>query len=415
MTRIRAFAPDRPTNPDKAFPFFLPDGEHFLFTHPVGEVATLQVGTIRSQETRSLVPADSRAVFVPPGFVLYVRNGALLAQPFDPRALAMTGDAMTVIDDVAHFTPTGEAAFSASQDGTLVVRRRKGRTQLRWFNREGRATSTLLAPDYYGFLSISRNGQQLAVDVEDPRRSTQDLWVVDLGRSVPTRLTSSPRSEWMGRWAPDGSHLAFSADWEGPPNLYVTEMGGQPQVLVPFDRTAHFSSEWTPSGTHVVYARRDERFGHDLWMVEVSTGERQPILATEFNEDRPAVSPNGQWLAYVSDASGRNEIYLRSFPKGTWQARLSVDGGHDPVWRQDGRELFYYEPSGAIMSVQIDGSGSGRPQASLPARLFPIDERAFVSFDVTADGQRFLLNLAEPGALSRPDEVIVNWLRMIKR
>ena len=144
LKKIRAFAANRPINPDKAFPSFLPDGEHFLFTHPVGDTPTLQVGSIRSDETRALVPADTRGAYAPPGFVFFVRDGTLLAQPFNVNTLNMTGEPVSVTDDIDFFSPTGEAGFSVSQEGTLVLRHRVGRSELRWFDREGRAGDQVL-------------------------------------------------------------------------------------------------------------------------------------------------------------------------------------------------------------------------------------------------------------------------------
>jgi serine/threonine protein kinase len=417
LKKIRAFPDNRQVNPDKAFPWFLPDGERFLFTHPLGNVATLQIGSIRSDETRPLVPSDTRAMFVSAGYVLYVRQGTLLAQKFDPKALAMIGEPAAVMDDVAYFSPTGGAFFSASQDGTLVFRRWPGRTQMRWFDRDGRQTGTLLQSDYYEQPAISKDGQRVAVHINDPRKSTPDLWVIDLDRNVPTRLTSAPRSEFVARWSPDGNQLAFAADWEGPPAIYVINAsGGEPKVLVPFDRTQQYPGSWTPDGRELVYEKViDGQSGTDIWAIAVATGERRKILTTEFDEDTPRLSPNGQWLAYASNASGRKEVYLRGYPDSSWQARLSVDGGADPAWRSDGREIFYYEPGGSIMAVPIEPGGTGRPKASVPARLFSIPENTYQVFDVAPGGQKFLLNLAEPGGLSPPDEVVVDWPRLLKK
>ena len=233
------------------------------------------------------------------------------------------------------------------------------------------------------------DGRRLAAAIIDPRRSTNDLWVVDLERNVSTRLTSSPRWEMRPRWSPDGTRVVFSADWEGPPNLYVVDAGGgTARVLVPFDRTQQYAGGWTADARHVLYEKNNETFTSDIWIVDATTGDRRSLFVTEFNESWPVASPNGQWLAYVSDASGRQEIYLRSIPDGTSQTRLSTDGGRDPAWRSDGREIFYYEPSGAIMSVSIEPGPSGPGRPGLPVRLFPVDERRYQSFAVAPDGQR---------------------------
>ena len=242
------------------------------------------------------------------------------------------------------------------------------------------------------------------------------MWIVDLERNVSTRLTSSPRSEWAARWSPDGGRLAFSTDWQGPPNLYVVDAGGgEPKVLVPFDRNQQYAGGWTPDGSEVVYAKRTATFASDIWVANLTTGERRAILTTKFHESDPSVSPDGQWLTYVSDASGRREVYLSAFAGTTSQARLSTDGGRDPVWRTDGRELFYYEPSGSIMAVQIAPGTSGAPRASLPVRLFQVDARTYQAFDVAPDGKRFLIRVADSAGLSPPDEVVVDWLRLLKK
>jgi eukaryotic-like serine/threonine-protein kinase len=185
-------------------------------------------------------------------------------------------------------------------------------------------------------------------------------------------------------------------------------------VLVPFDRTEHLVGGWTPDGKQVVYAKRNDTFGMDIWAVDVATGAREPILATSFEEASPVVSPNGRWLAYTSNASGREELYVREFPKSTWQIRISLDGGTDPVWGANGQELFYYRRDGVIMAVPITPAAADRPAAGVPTRLFGIDPRRYRSFDVASDGKRFLMNLVDPDSLSRSDDVVINWPRLLR-
>ena len=413
LKKLRAFSDNRPINPDKAFPEFLPDGVHFLFTHPVDTTATLQIGSIASESTTALVQAETRASYAS-GFVFYVRGGALFAQPFDPDARALTGDPVQIVENIDYFTPTGEASFSVSQEGTLVFRRFEPRSHLQWFARDGRQVGTVAEPNYYSAPAIARDGQRLAVEILDPRRSTADLWVIDLERNIPTRLTSSPRSELNPQWSPDGAQLAFSADWEGPPNLYViAAAGGEPRILVPFDRTVQDPDGWSPDGSEVLYTKRTDSL--DIWAVAVATGERRRILGTTFNEGSPKVSPDGRWLAYVSNASGRGEVYVRPFPDGTSQVRLSTNGGRLPDWRADGHELFYVEPSGDVMAVSFAPGASGAARPGLPTRLFQVDARLLRAFDVAPDGQRFLLHLADHTTLTHPDEVVVDWMRLLRK
>ncbi len=415
LKKIKTFERNRALNPDKSFPSFLPDGNHFLFTQPVNNVATLMVGSVDSDQTEVLVPSDSRAVYAS-GFILYVRGGTLLALPFDADTRTATGEPIRLLDDVDFFSPTGSAWFSVSQTGLLISRRREPPSQLQWFDRDGRQTGSVLDAQYYLDARLTVDNRRLAVTIVDPQSSTYDIWIAELDRNVAVRLTSSPRSEFSPSVSPDGTRVVFSADWEGPPNLYVTDTdGGEPQVLVPFDRTQQYAGGWTPDGKQVVYSKRNDSYGMDIWVVDVETGARRAILATPFQEDRPAVSPNGRWLAYTSNASGGAEVYVRGFPESTWQIRVSVDGGTEPVWGDDGRELFFYQPNGDIMAVPIESGATSRPAVGVPSRLFGVDPRRFRSFDVASGGQRFLMNLIDAENVSRPYDVAVNWTRLLRQ
>jgi Tol biopolymer transport system component len=411
MTRIRAFPKERPDSPDKAFPHFLPDGVHFLFTQPVGGEAFLQVGSTDSEETRALVRADSRAAYAEPGFVLYLRDGALIAQPFDAQTLRINGEPRRISDDVAFFAPTGRAVFSVSQQGTLVLGHRQRPSRLAWLDRDGRETGTLLGPDLYDKVKLSPDGRRLAVSINDPRTGASDIWLVDLERGVPSRLTSSPRGEFEARWSPDGRSLAFAADWQGPPNIYLQDLeGGSPRVLVPFDRKQQYPWAWTPDGRQLVYTVKDEVAKDDLWITDRAGQERRPLLATSFEETQAALSPDGRVLAFASDVTGALEIYLQSFPDGESRVRISTGGGFAPRWRGDGRELFYLTRSGQVMAVPLAAGGSPTATVAQPRPLFHFNEDALRDYDVTSDGKRFLFSLAGPGAA---DEVVVGWTRLL--
>jgi Tol biopolymer transport system component len=323
----------------------------------------------------------------------------------------MTGEPRRLVDDVALFAPTGVAGFSVSQEGTLVVRHRRGPSRLAWLDRDGRETGTLLDPDLYGDLKLSPDGRRLAVSIDDPRTGSSDLWIVDLERAVPSRLTSSPRSEMVPRWSPDGQSLAFATDWQGPPNVYLQDLAsGPPRVLVPFDRRQQYPWAWTPDA-RLVYSNRDEASRNDLWITDREGAKRERLLATEFAETEAALSPDGRLLAFASDVTGAREIYLQSFPGGEGRVRVSTGGGASPRFRGDGRELFYVTPSGELMAASL-ARGASALAAAGPRPLFRFDAAAFRDYDVTPDGQRFLLNLA--GAVAPPDEVIVGWTRLLR-
>jgi serine/threonine protein kinase/Tol biopolymer transport system component len=407
--KIRAFADDRPTNPDKAWPFFLPDGKHFLFTLPAEDEGYLQVGSIDTEEVTPLVPAGSRAMYVEPGYVLYVRNGVLLAQPFDAKRLSITGEPVQLTDEIKFFGPTGAANFSASNEGTLVHRPRVGKSRLQWFDRGGREIETLLELDYYREARLSDDDRRLVVTLSDERNGNSDLWFVDLQRGIPTRFTTAPRSEFKPCWSPDGRGLAFSADWDGPPNIYYQDVaGGEPTVLVPFDRKPQYAFDWTPDGEHVIYGS-----DQDIWIVEVATGERRKLVGTEFYESDPAVSPDGEWLAYVSAESGSVEVYVQAFDGSGRRVRVSVDTGFEPRWRGDGKELYYRTSSGHVMAAALDVSNTLKIDQAVP--LFRLDRGTVRSYDVTADGQRFLVNLADAKTMTQADRVDVGWTRVLDR
>ena len=188
LKKIKGLERDRVRTPEKAFPSFLPDGEHFLFTQPVNDVATLMVGSINDEQTQPLTPSDSRGVYAS-GFILYVREGTLFAQPFDAATRTTSKEPRRLLDDIEFFSPMGRASFSVSQTGLLISRRRKPPSQLRWVDRDGRQTDTMLEAATYGGIALAADNRRLAVQIEDPRLSTSDIWIADLDRNVATRLT----------------------------------------------------------------------------------------------------------------------------------------------------------------------------------------------------------------------------------
>lgn len=190
------------------------------------------------------------------------------------------------------------------------------------------------APTSTTKVALSPDGRRLAVSIDDPRTGASDIWLVDLERGVPSRLTSAPRGEYDARWSPDGRSLAFSADWKGPPNIHLLDLdGSSPRVLVPFDRKQQYPWAWTPDGRQLVYTVRDEVSKDDLWITDRAGGDRKPLLATPFAETQAALSPDGRALAFVSDVTGALEIYVQSFPGGESRVRVSTGGGFAPRWR----------------------------------------------------------------------------------
>ncbi len=315
-------------NPRPLFPLwphFLPDGRHFLFT-ALGEADKdndLYVGSLDSGESRLLVKDASRATYAPPGYLLYVRDGTLLAQPFDGRALRLTGDPMPIADQLLYFWPTGAADFSVSENGVLAYRAGASITRLAWFDRRGAEVGSVGAPNDYQLPRISPDGQSAAVGVIDPHTGTSDIWIYDLSRGAFTRFTSEPGGEESPVWSSDGRQIVFAADPDGPPHLHQkalheTRSGA---VLLPLSGWVQSSYDWTRDGRFILYGDGAAKTGEDLMLLPMF-GERKPtpFLRTRFNEVDARFSPDGRWIAYVSDESGRSEVYVRSF-QGAARAR----------------------------------------------------------------------------------------------
>ncbi len=415
--KIRGFPSDREVGPDKSWPCFLPDGRHFLFTQPFEGKPWLQLGSVDSSEVRRLAIAGSMACYVEPGYVLYVRDGVLLAHAFDARALALRGDALELERGITFFAPTGAAGFSASQQGTLVLSRLAQGSTLKWLDRDGREIGTLLRSEQLvrGF-DLAADGKHVVYSLVDPRDGTTDLWLLDVEREVPSRLTFAARGESSPRWDPQGARIAFSADWKGPPNLQLVDLsGGAPRELVPFDRHVQWPGSWTPDGASVLYSATSGSRDADLWVVDVASGERRELLATEFGESQPRISPDGRRVAFASNASGRPEVYVAAFPSCSERQRLSVDGGLNPQWSADGSELLFESLADAIHTVTIETDGAGRVRAGRPKLLFHLADRTLRDWRVAQDGQRFLVCVEDADEALASDDVLVDWPRLLPK
>ena len=409
LERIRSYEGQR-LAPDKGWPSFLPDGKHVLFTESVNGMGHVQVGSIDSDESWVLAPADSLARYASPGYLLYVRDGALLAHPFDAERRELTGDPVRLVDSVYQFTPTGEARFSVSMEGTLAFRPPPRGFVARWVDRAGRTLADVMEAGWYRHPKLSPDGRRLAIDVYDPRTGTPDIWLRDLERDVSNRLTSSPRTEYFPVWSPDGNRLLYSADWEGPPNLYLCGVDDcEPEVLVPANRLVQNSESWSRDGRYIVFTWTDRSYVEDLWLIDLDDASRtpKPLLDTPYNTYQARISPDGRWLAYCSDETGSAEIYVRAFPEGSRAVRISTGGGTSPVWSRDGTELYFLSPDGALMAAPVIDRADFR--VGTPERLFLPEGRRLAGYDVTSEHDRFLALVADPALTHPPIEVIVDW------
>ncbi len=417
------------------FPFFLPDGRQFLFlAQGTPETAGIYLGSLDSAETQRLTAADTAGVYLSlgdggmAGWLLWVRAGTLVAQRLDLEGKALTGDPVTLADPVAFDAGFGSVAVSVSASG-LVAYRAGGanRRQLAWFDRSGKALGTMGAPDENGLIapSVSPDGRRVAVF-----RTVQgntDIWLLDGTRT--SRFTFDAARETFPIWSPDGSRIAFESNRKGHRDLYQkpSSGAGAEELLVesPQDKIA---IDWSADGRFILYFSFDPQTGRDLWVLPME-GDRKPwvFLKTTFNERQGQFSADGHWVAYTSNESGRDEIYIQPFAApaasgaaaspaaGQWQ--VSTAGGVFPRWRSDGKELYYIGPSGEMMAAPITATGTtlepGAPVALFPTRILGggVDNGQGRQYDVTRDG-RFLINTVLDDASSIT--LIQNWNPLAK-
>jgi Tol biopolymer transport system component len=422
-----------------AAPVMLPDGNHFVYSRvsiPL-ENGGVYIGSLdakpEQQSTKRLLPDTSPAVYVPsplagdaPGFLLFMRGltlasnetGTLMAQPFDPKRLELSGEAVPIAEQVT-------ASFSASRNGVLAFRTggTQGDSQLTWYDRKGSVLSTAGEIGEYQQLTVSPDEKRLAY------QRGSDLWLFEFARGVNTKFTFGNPSV-SPAWSADGSRIVFISIRGSGYGIYqkASNLAGQEELLFQSPEVKG-APNWTHDGKFLMYnALSSDGKQGDLWILPVggSASDRKPLsfLRTEFNEFDGRFSGDGRWAAYVSNQSGKNEIYVLPFdasnpgsPAAGGLHQVSQDGGTDVHWSGDGKELFYLAPDGYLMSVDVSAAG-GTLQTGAPQRLFK-SPASSGSWDVSADGKRFL-SAAPPAssvasAASPPYHVVMNWTELLKR
>jgi len=417
------------------WPQFLPDGRHFLYlaisggsrtpTSTVDASRSIYAGALDSADRTPILQGVLRSAYAN-GHLLFIREGTLMAQRFDAASLRLTGDPVPVAEQVAANTGNGRTAFAVSESGMLVYRNggsTTGVALLTWFDRTGKRLGMVSTGSEYGAVALSPDGTALVATIAAPPRPG-DLWLLSLARAnVPSRLTFTPDEAKVGViWSPDSSRIAFASGPVGQAkNIYQKKADGvsDPELLLDSQASANavtlVTTSWSPDGRYIAFDQSDRQTNFDSWLLPLA-GDRKPVpfLKTAFNESSATFSPDGHWIAYLSDKSGTNDVYIRPFPTGDREWRISEGGGTSPRWRADGRELFYVVPSlRALMAVPIKAGSTLEP--GQPARLFEfplLRNGGARQYAVTPDGQRLLIIEPQAAALTMsgsPIIVVINW------
>jgi eukaryotic-like serine/threonine-protein kinase len=416
-------------------PEFLPDGRHFLYLG-LGkpEKRGIRIGSLDGTPDVPLLPdLLTQASFVPAagasgqdGYLLFRRGDTLMAQRFNLTRLTLDGEASPVVEKIEGSVLW--AAFSVSENGTLVFRQSAGTTarQLGWWDRGGKQAGLFGPPGTYDDFRLAPDEKRLLYS--DRRAPGVDLWVMDSVRGIPSRLTFNPGIDDPGIWSPDGLRVVWASNRAGLFDLYIKSANGagREQLLVKMGAASGWPEDWSHDGRFIIYQIPGTKSGQDLWIApqpsEVDKGDRTPFpyLQTEFDEKQGRFSPDGGWVAYTSNETGRDEVYVQPFPASGAKFRISAGGGREPHWRKNGTELFYISEDRMLMAVPVKLPGSALEplQAGQPARLFTVqvvdDFIVGRSYEVSNDGQRFLMPVSPSGGAAAVT-VLLNWQMQLKK
>jgi Tol biopolymer transport system component len=417
LQRIPAYGgtPQPVTTPDASkgemahvAPFFLPDGQHFMYLSLTRTVsgrsvpgATYVASLEGAEPPRPILERGSNVAYAA-GRLIFGRESTLMAQPFDPTALKLAGEPSPIVDRVikgGYFAYGQGLAFSVSDDGTVAYQAGEATVELTWFDRQGKRAGRVgdpLPPDAFADVSLARDGRRAAVNGFDVAVQAASVWSYDLARGLRTRVTFEKVDTLAPVVAPDGRRLVYASRRHGPLDLFVRSIdGGGTDAELLTSSEDKYPMSWSRDGRYLLYVVNPPG---ELWALPLSGGGKPfPIVRGPFSVPTAQLSPDGRWIAYASTESGRSEIYLTEFPKPVTKTVVSTAEGDHPRWRADGTELFF-RSRGMLMAAAV-ATGSGRIAVEPPRALFDIRQAIGAGgpsryfYDVAADGQRFLVGM----------------------
>jgi serine/threonine-protein kinase len=405
------------------WPEFLPGGRAVLFsaalTSSTWITAQVAVHSVVTGERRTLIQRGTQPSYALSGHLVYAQGPTLMAVPFDPQKLVVTGATVPVVEGILQSRFTGATQYSLSSTGSLIyvtAGAQAAESRMVWVSRNGAEQPATAPARAYRVPRLSPDGRRVAVNIDD--QETQ-IWLYDLARDTLTRLTFEGKLNGAPTWAPDGKRIAFQSDKEGSLNLFSQRADGSGGLeRLTTSEYAPAANSWSSDGQLLAFNELNPNTGFDLGVLRLSDHKDQPFLQTPYNESAPRFSPDGHWLAYASDESGRYEIYVQPYPGPGGKWLISTEGGTEPAWNPNGREMFY-RSGRKMMAVEITtrpGFTAGKPRVLFEGEYVPTP-LTFPNYDVSPDGQRFLMLKPAEAIEAAPTQinVVLNWFEELKR
>jgi Tol biopolymer transport system component len=400
----------------------LPDGRHFVFLADAEttEDHHIRIGSLDSTESEILFGAITRIEYAAPGYLVYVNQGALVARPFDASSRKVTGDPLTLVPHVAEVGGNHEYDFSLSNTGVLAYQTGSQESQLIWFNREGKKLDVVGEPGSYASVLLSPDERRAASVLLDADGRIADVWLIDVTLKSLYKLTFEPSSDGDPVWSPDGTRIVFSSNrvGGGPVDIYQKAAGGAGNDELLFQSSsAKFPTSWSQDGKLIMFENWGPKSKAGIWVLSLADRQAKALLQTNaYDQLQGQISPDGKFVAYTSNESAREEVFVQPMSTTGEKWRISTSGGTVPVWRRDGKELFYVASDGKLMSVEIKSS---QPfEIGVPTELFQAAIKNIqhsLCFSPSNDGQRFLVNTYVESNNPAPITVVLNWTADLKK